>query len=495
MATTFICARVVEGFASKLGASLSRALTTLPTMDPKSSLTDTHPSLSELPSTLLDLLSNTLILDNVVPYLSVASIFALSRTAKSYRSFVQQNPRMLRYIDLSRCRGAYIPPSMTRVDPGGHSWRSQRMDEHLTEDDIYSGPLRGVLSKLSRTVSLRSVHTLVLDGLASVTSDLIAEILMDDKYDVWLLSVIGCVNLNPRKLQQLLAYVCRGSRPEGTPRLKGLYYFGTMQQQSSKKKAMESGSMATTGGVTCSEGAQLGSLPHSAQSTSSSVASNPWYGPTGRVLSEGHAQRSPWEETLQICKGIIAFDAVLCTHMHTAMAPFLHHASGEYLAEFKPTVAPLASMALGPAGCADCGRAPRDAPVWGESDLMEFPLLSSPPVSGRLADAVRPPPPAQNGQKQRLIVSCTWCLTNRHCESCHRWWCGACYDPKASAKARKLEILAVTKGLSYFSSHEELEMKPEEGKGESIKVFSGLCVENCLVGEMMAGAGSGGMWG
>jgi hypothetical protein len=31
--------------------------------------------------------------------------------------------------------------------------------------------------------------------------------------------------------------------------------------------------------------------------------------------------------------------------------------------------------------------------------------------------------------------------------------------------------------------------------GDGIKVFNNLCVENCLVGEMMAGAGSGGMWG
>lgn len=29
----------------------------------------------------------------------------------------------------------------------------------------------------------------------------------------------------------------------------------------------------------------------------------------------------------------------------------------------------------------------------------------------------------------------------------------------------------------------------------TVKVYSKLCVEHCLVGEMMAGAGSGGMWG
>jgi hypothetical protein len=29
---------------------------------------------------------------------------------------------------------------------------------------------------------------------------------------------------------------------------------------------------------------------------------------------------------------------------------------------------------------------------------------------------------------------------------------------------------------------------------EEIKVHMGLCVDTCLVGEMMAGSGAGGMW-
>ena len=452
---------------------------------------------SKLPLSLLDLLSNTLIFDIVIPQLSLLSIFALSRTAKPYRSFVQQNPRFFRHVDLSRCRGAYIPPSLTRVDSGGHSWRSQRMDEHLTEDDIYSGPLRGVLSKLSKTVSLKYVHVLVLDGMASVTSDLVSEILMDSKYDVWILSVIGCVNLNPRKLQQLLCYLCRPSRPEGGPRLKGLYCFGT-EKRPNRKALMSIGSSTFTG-VTSSEGAQLGGQPVSLQS-SDSASSDPWYAHTGRVLSDGFAQRSPWEETLQVCKGIIAFDAVLCTHMHQDMKPFLHHASSEYLAEYKPTVAPLASVALGPGGCAACHRAPRGAPVWGESDIMEFPLLSPPPASGRIADAVRPPPVSKSNREttpqQRLIVSCTWCLTNRHCESCHRWWCGSCYNTGKSTKIQQLETFVSLTGLYLPQGHElETEGTPGQGKWGNIKVFNGLCVKNCLVGEMMAGAGSGGMWG
>jgi hypothetical protein len=431
---------------------------------------------SEIPLSLLDLLSNSLIFDNIIPRLPLSSIFALSRTAKPYRCSIQQNPRSFRSLDLSYCRGAYVPPSLTRIDSGGHSWRSQRMDEHLTEDDIYSGPLRGVLSKLSKTVSLKAVHVLILDGLASVTSDIVSELLMDSTYDVWMLSVVGCVNLNPRKLQQLLCYICRPSRPEGSPRLKGLYYFGT-EKKPSRKTPMSVGPV-TYVGVTSPEGAQLDGQALPAQSALTSP--DPWYASTGRVLSDGFAQRSPWEETLQVCKGIIAFDAILCTHMHREMAPFLHHASAEYLAELKPAVAPLATVALGPSGCAGCGRAPQDAPVWGESDVMEFPLLSPPPPSGQIVDAVRPPLPAKSEQescpKQRLIVSCTWCLTNRYCENCHRWWCGLCYNTKKSTKIPQLETFMDLTGLQYQPSGNELATKTKASKGSSVKVFNGLCV-------------------
>jgi hypothetical protein len=162
-------------------------------------------------------------------------------------------------------------------------------------------------------------------------------------------------------------------------------------------------------------------------------------------------------------------------------------------------VAPLASVALGPSGCASCGRAPQGAPIWGESGIVDFPLLSPPPSSGQIADAVRPPPLSKSDRetssRQRLIASCTWCLTNRHCESCHRWWCASCYTTKKSSKVEQLETFVSLTGL-YLPQGHELETGGTAGQGKrgNIKVFNGLCVENCLVGEMMAGAGSDGMW-
>jgi hypothetical protein len=43
---------------------------------------------------------------------------------------------------------------------------------------------------------------------------------------------------------------------------------------------------------------------------------------------------------------------------------------------------------------------------------------------------------------------------------------------------------------------DELKRNGWDGRTESaVKVYSKLCVEHCLVSEMMSGAGSNGMWG
>ena len=376
------------------------------------------------------------------------------------------------------------------------------MDENLTEDEFYAGPLRGVLGRLRRMTVLHSVQTLVLDDLASVTVDLINEIVTSSDYNVRLLSIRRCLNVNQSKLQQLLSHICRPSRPEGTPRLQGLYVFtpSTKLSQEHFDYIHAFHYNFDTMGVMDSQGAQLGGQANT-NGTVSSHETESWYAATGQVISQGHAQRSSWEETLQTCKGIISFDAVLCSHMHTDMAEVLHAASRDYLMENKPGVPTLATVALGPSGCASCGRNPLGAPVWGKSDIREFPLLWPPPHSSKLIDAVRPPTRlSEDGQNllQRLIVSCTWCLANRHCDSCHRWWCADCYNPKSSRRLAALERLEAA-GLSYLPTGADLEIatraNEESPNGDRVKVFNGLCIENCLVSEWMAGAGGGGMWG
>lgn len=468
----------------------------------------------QLPSTLLELLSNTLVLDATLPYLPLSTIFRLSAVSPAFKELIYETPRVFRYLDLSRCRGACVAPSVLPIDSGGHNWRAERMDENLTEDEFYSGPLRGVRTKLSQMGVMGDVQTLVLDGLGSVTHDVVADILMSDQYNIRLLSVIGCQNLNQRKFQGLLHYLCRPGRPEGTPRLKGVYVFGT--NETVVRQGQSRVSTGRDNGVTALPGAQIG-----AQSSSSSPTtiptnpfrqpnSNPWFSPTGLVLPPLFTDRDTWEETLRVCTGIIAFDAVLCTHMHSEMAAYRSDAMNAYLSSSAMTM-PIATYALGSDGCAGCGGVPEDAPVWGTSDVTDFPLVSPPPFSGRLVDAVRPPPTTTtssslaSSKEQRLVVSCTWCLSDRHCQSCHRYWCGRCYDPQRRKRALQLEAQAEhEESVANASAIAEELMRADGGGGEDeggsggrttvIKVYNGLCTQYCAFSEDLA-AGNGAMWG
>lgn len=444
-----------------------------------------------LPTSLLELLQNPIICDIILPYLPLSSLIRLSRTARSYHDWVFNTPNVFRYLDLTKCKGAYTP-FLAPVDSGGHSWRAERMDENLTEEEFFSGPLRNVLNKLGRRNILQDVTVLVLDNLSSVTNDIVFDIVTDPKYSVRLLSIRKCLNVNQVRLQHFLHYLCRPSRPEGTPKLQGLYVFTDPAHDEIARDMRVDPST----GITSVDGAALGLLP-TAKASEHIENAHKWYSPSGRVMSTGATSRSSWEQTMVICSGIICFDAVLCKSMHEAAVSGLHDASREFLENNRPEVPTMATIALGQDGCSSCGKAPAGTPTWGETDIMEFPLLAPPPSSGKLIDAVRPVRlrNSSNDRPPQLIVSCTWCLVNRHCDSCQRWWCADCYNPKRSKKLRDLEALS-NAGLDYVPSSSELQTAAEssDAKKDSVKVFNGFCVEYCLVGEMMAGAGSNGMW-
>jgi len=108
--------------------------------------------------------------------------------------------------------------------------------------------------------------------------------------------------------------------------------------------------------------------------------------------------------------------------------------------------------------------------------------LRPPPFSGRVVDAVRPP--RLRGTQRRLIASCTWCLANRHCENCHRWWCGECYDPRGrSAKLKDLEKISAA-GLDYLPSRQEMgftigESSKKGGDGIKFDPNKGAVTREC----------------
>jgi hypothetical protein len=89
---------------------------------------------SDLPVSLLYLLSNSLVLDQTVPYLPVSSLLALGATSKSFKDLIHRTPNVFRYLDLSNVKSAQF--EIANIDSGGEVWRNVQLDENVTEDEF-----------------------------------------------------------------------------------------------------------------------------------------------------------------------------------------------------------------------------------------------------------------------------------------------------------------------------------------------------------------------
>ncbi|EEH19659.2 hypothetical protein PABG_01918 [Paracoccidioides brasiliensis Pb03] len=339
-----------------------------------------------LPTSLLDILSNSLILDHLAPYLSISSLLSLASTCTTLRSIIMDTPYVFRYMDLTKCRGSQPPPSTGPIDPGGETWRTQRMDESLTEDEFYGGPLRGIFSDLGRRNILQDVRTLVLDGL-SVPADLIADIILTDKFNVVILSIRDCLNLNERKLMQTLQYAVRPSRAKGMPRVKGIYHFTPMDDaQTAFQDRKHSGPSQPYGSSELDDNAK-----HQGRMT----WRHPWYKPTGKVLKKPIS--TGWAQTLQLCNGIISFDAVLCrSPQHQPLFTAAGNAAGNDMQPVSYFSPAIATVALGPSGCEGCHSSPEGPAVWNHSPNHQFPLLTPPPMHSSRVTAAKSPAGCSN---------------------------------------------------------------------------------------------------
>ncbi|KAF1842386.1 uncharacterized protein K460DRAFT_370355 [Cucurbitaria berberidis CBS 394.84] len=437
-----------------------------------------------LPTSLADLLSNTLILRQTAPYLPVSSLRNLSRTSKALHHVIYQSPEAFRYLDLSPVKSAVVPIDGP-LDVGGISWRTERMDEALSEDDFYSGPLRGIFSRLDKFKVLRNVHTLVLDGL-SVTAELVKELLTEERYNVRILSIREVKHLNERKLQQYLRYAVRPSRRAGTPRVKGIYLFGPRDPTPlPASPTTKEPATAASRGFMSSQGAQI-SAEWNQKSTEALNAAlarveDKWYQSSGKMTSK---RPSPeWAEILQACEGIIAFDAVLCRGpRHDPSKAYVREGIADghlHPASFlRPTIA---TVALGSAGCESCHSCPEGPAVFGYSATSQFPLLSPVPLHGSSVRAAQIPHTVDGSPPPALYVRCEDCLKGRWCERCHKWWDEDCYAGSIIAQRTELQQTELTESLqTNGTSH----LIPKQ----TIKVH------NCLAEEMMKGSGSNGMW-
>lgn len=435
-------------------------------------------NLEKLPVTLLDLLSNTIVLRTTAPYIPVGDLLKLASTCKALRELVYTQSEAWRYLNLTRIKRAIIDTAP--VDIGGFSWRAERMDESLTEDDFYAGPLRGIFGKLHSKRILKYVQTLVLDGL-TVPVDLVREIVSEDRYHVRILSLREAKQLNITKLQQVLRYIVRPTREENTPRLKALYFFGPKDApRTIAAPPPKAPSLGVMGGPGAAIGVEWNRLSTNDLASDLGDEESKWYGCHGRVIKRPYSE---WAETLQVCKGLIYFDAVLCRgprHDITKVS------SKDFL---QPTIA---TIALGPDGCESCHSCPEGPALFPNTSDETLPLLGPVPSHSSTVRSCVRPEQREDGSFPKLILRCEDCLRGRWCEQCNRWWCEDCYQEPVSRTSLRTE-------MQQEEMREDLQRNGwatvTNAPSGQVKVFSKLCVEHCLVGEMMQTAGSGGMWG
>ena len=253
---------------------------------------ETTPSSSSSSLTLLDVLSNPIILDAVAPILLISGVLNLAATSRAFRDLISANPSVYRYLDLSNVRAARLRPN--ELSSGTPAQQTE------SEDDFYSRPLRNIFSTLKQKNILQHVQTLVLDGL-SVAAELCHDIINGSDYNVRTLSILDVSNLNHAKLRASLAYACRKTRPEGSPKLRALYVFGDITPWAARMLHGAPTNASTNPGQ---EAQRVWSFAHRSKPDA-------WWSRKGCMIAPHHATQE-WAECLIACQGIIAFDAVVC---------------------------------------------------------------------------------------------------------------------------------------------------------------------------------------
>lgn len=315
-----------------------------------------------------------------------------------------------------------------------------------------------------------------------MTSELVHDIICSDSTNVRILSIREVRHLNERKLQQALQYAVRASRPDNTPKLEALYIFGPKDtlpnlRTSAKREPSGVGGFTTAEGVMYSEGAQIGARwNHISEDalTEELKRGDKWYQKNGKVLAK--PQPPEWASTIMACRGIISFDAVLCNGSRHSYPSITKNRIQNNTSEghekdlpwYKQKSAYLpprvATYSLD--GCCKCNSAPEGFSTFGVSLINQFPLLSPPPLHSFTSKSAKAPS-SEDSPDKSLLLRCPECIQNRRCDSCEKWWCEDCYDlPNALFRSAR----AIESG-----EHEHSILDGE------VKVYMGLCVEDCLV--------------
>ena len=428
-----------------------------------------------LPTSLLNVLNNALILSYISPHLGIQGLFSLAATSTPFRDLIYTRAHVFSYVDLTAVKSCqkFLPDIDERDAPELTS---------LSTDDYYARPLRNVFSSLKVHNVLQDVRTLVLDGLA-VPFTFLREILCEESYNIRILSLRGVKELGDEKLIGVLRYLIRSSR-KAPPKLKGLYYFTPTRGDADYSAAnLRLYQHHHRGGVTNTLGAQLGAGASSSGALhrefvqSSWHQTNPWYGTTREVFRIDSEIAVQWASLIEACEGLIAFDVVLCRQRNNVLAhPEVGHVSSrsaETIYDARPS---LATISL--SGCQKCGSCPEGSAFPGKSPDSQLPLLTPPPLHSSLVKAAQRLD--TNGLPHpQFIARCRQCLKDRWCERCNAWWCESCYTiPKKRVPSTLTPTATDKKNLR-----------------DSIKVHNTLCVKKCLMDQLLNEGGEGGMWG
>lgn len=88
---------------------------------------------TELPISLLQLLSNSLVLYQITPYLPISSLLSLGATSKHFKELIDSTPNVFRYLNITKVKSAQF--DIAAIDHGGEVWRNVQLDENVTEDE------------------------------------------------------------------------------------------------------------------------------------------------------------------------------------------------------------------------------------------------------------------------------------------------------------------------------------------------------------------------
>ena len=443
--------------------------------------------LQSAPVSLLDLLSNVLILRHTSPYIGLNGLVSLATTSKSFHDLLFSTPQVFQRLDLSQ-NNVCVTWDRKKTRYHWLMWQtvyckhgSQHLEtsEEGCHEEYWAQPLVTLFGHLSRLDLAKDIRTLILDGLPVPTSFLSSVVFRQNNIRLLSIREIDRGNeFNQRSLVQLLRYLIWPSRVDNEPKLKGLYYFTPRDSTSARMrtKATAPSALQVSEGVTNSVGAQLGTMQFGPTTIQDNpIYAHPWYSNLGElgygVPGEVHclkigAQDQEWADLLEACAGLIAFDLTICRH------------NRETYEEPRPKIANIRLS-----GCQSCGSCP-EGPAYagGNSPESHLPLVSPLPMHASTVEAAQCldtnvlPQPA-------FIARCRLCLKDRWCEKCNTWWCEDCFT---IPKKRPVPVVPARR-----SSEAVVVLPPTQG----IKVHNNLCVSNCLMDELLNGGGEGGMWG